>query len=158
MRIYHYSILILTLLSGCEKNKFEYEDCMLKHIQSNQSEQVVEAIQSACLEKFIKPEVKICSSRDFTKSEIELLDINASRDTVKNYMEFYVYNGNPNMSLKEFKVLINADNFKRSQVYRVKTKYELEPEAAQDGIGLQVAEYPSGKWHYSIISASECKK
>jgi hypothetical protein len=151
-------IIILFTISACNNTTDPYDDCILENIKPNLSDNALTMIAQACAGKFIKVKEEECVERDMTKTELEGLQIYSEIGNIPNYLKFSVHNGNTNAPLSEFKIAISADNFISPQIYRVKTKYKLEPEQAQDDIGLTVATTPKGKWNFSLLSATTCSR
>ena len=113
--------ICFVFLFGCSRTDANYDDCMLNNIKPNMSEQAVEAIQDSCLQKFVKPIPYTCVDRLMNKTELNNLQIYAGALKSKG-IEFSVYNGNPNISLKTFTVSVSSKNFSDDQIYQVETK------------------------------------
>lgn len=148
--------IVFLFVFGCSKTDTDYDDCMLNHIKPNMSEQAVEAIQDSCLEKFIKPIPNTCVERLMSQAELNALQIYASALKSQKGIEFSVYNGNPNISLKTFTVSVSSKNFSDDQIYQVKTKYLVEPFRAQDDLLVITPVQVSEKWSFNVISAVAC--
>jgi hypothetical protein len=142
-------------LFGCSRTDANYDDCMLNNIKPNMSEQAVEAIQDSCLQKFLKPIPYTCVDRLMNKTELNNLQIYAGALKSKG-IEFSVYNGNPNISLKTFTVSVSSKNFSDDQIYQVEAKNLVNPFKSQDGLWVYTPVPVGEKWSFTVISAVTC--
>ncbi len=151
----------IIFLVGCEP--MDYDDCILKNMKDAKDETAARLIMQSCLDKYDKPPLKEkCALRELTEFEklkVQIVNKGGLQGSSRPYLEFAMYNGNDRLRLKELKIMVTASNFPAPQVY-----LDRHLSILSDGVGplkgekvlVSVADLPTSKWSYEILSIQGC--
>lgn len=137
-----------------------YEECVLKNVKGEETDEAVRAIQAACMQLTIASDQPEQVCRDLNRSEIEKLQTELSAKKYYNdaiYIELNVYNGNKSFDLEKINLSISSDNYEAPREYQL-TSYENKARPLSSGVyTAQVGSAPKGNVKWKVLSAQTCE-